>query len=90
MRAKLEFDMADSDDASEFRRATKASEAFAALWEISQEIFRPARKHGYSDTTLSEAMDSETVDKSELIHRLEVKFYSILEERGIDLSRDWS
>lgn len=90
MKAVLKFDLTDSDQVSAFHRAVNASAAYAALWEISQEIFRPARKHGYSDPQIN-AMLGHCGDHGEgLVSELEKKFYEILTERNIDLSRDWS
>lgn len=47
MKATLTFNLPEEE--SEFQTAVKASDMSLALWEIAQEIFRPARKHGYSD-----------------------------------------
>ena len=38
-----------------------------ALWEVGQEVFRPARKHGYSDPRIQlliELIDESIVDRS--------------------------
>lgn len=86
MKAKLEFDLTDSDQVTAFRRAVKAGDAFCALWDIGQEIFRPARKHGYDDRRL---LDWDKMNPVELVSILEARFYEILAERDIDLSRDW-
>ncbi len=89
MKAILEFNL--PEDRSDHIRATKATDAFIALWDIAQEIFRPARKHGYSDNRLRELMDYEKDPKTaeavtEAISLLEQKFYEIVNERGVNPS----
>lgn len=89
MKAKLTFDLTDSDQAAEFRRAINGNGAYAALWDIAQEIFRPARKHGYQEQELRDLMEA-TPKAEDLVAALEAKFYRILEEQGVDLSKDWT
>ena len=60
----------------------QASAMRLALWDIAQNIFRPARKHGYSDPKLEALLTDQSAD---LVGLLEEKFYEILAERGIDL-----
>jgi hypothetical protein len=94
---------ADSDghfDESAAKRAMLADAAFSTLWTIGQEIFRPARKHGYSCQKLQKLIEEsgdvkdETYGElnrgTEIISLLEEKFYSILEENGINLGDLWS
>lgn len=97
MRAKLTFDLSDPDDRNEFTRCTKATDAYIALWDIGQEIFRPHRKHGYSDSRVQELIDKcptfktkdgETDYCSEVIEKLEEMFYEILREHGINLDEE--
>lgn len=98
MKATIEFNLPEEQE--EFELAVKAGKYRAALWEISQQVFRPARKHGYSnmriqtllDTTDSvkvPAMDGYTEDMvgggTELIGELEKLFYQILQEEGIEI-----
>ena len=79
----LEFDRQDPDSERSFQRAVNAENAYLALWEISQEIFRPARKHGYDNAELQELLNSDgKVEAS--ISILEDRFYEILRERKID------
>ncbi len=47
MKATLTFNLPEEQE--EFKLATKGSEAHGAIHEIGQEVFRPARKHGYPD-----------------------------------------
>lgn len=60
----------------------QASAMRCALWDIAQEIFRPARKHGYSDPRKEELLNGKSM---ELVGLLETQFYEILEARGISL-----
>jgi len=99
--AKLDFDLGDyeNDDRGAFLRAAKADRAFSALWEIAQNVFRPARKHGYSNPELNQMIDDcgdyynkeygcECGRGAEVISQLEDMFYRILEEEGVNLDED--
>lgn len=50
-RATLSFNLPEEQE--QFNTAVKGSDAHLALWDIAQEIFRPARKHGYNDPKLN-------------------------------------
>lgn len=76
------------EEIEEFNAARTGGMAHAALSEISQEIFRPARKHGYSDEDISNLIKK--INKKcgegvaeELISNLESKFHDILDNRGL-------
>ncbi len=83
MKAILEFNLSDPDEREAHLRAVKVNDAYCALWEIAQDVFRPARKHGYPDLDLNELLKNEQVE--EAISLLEKKFYQILEDREIVL-----
>lgn len=87
MKAILEFNMDDPSDRLEHKRAIAATDAYIALTEIANQVFRPARKHGYSDpvikTMIERCGEQESAD---LIDKLEDRFYEILKERGINLA----
>jgi hypothetical protein len=91
VKAILEFNL--PEEQSEFDLATRAGNMHAALWDIAQEIFRPARKHGYNNQDIQAALNhTDTVTTpegygagTELISQLEKMFYEILEEHKIDL-----
>ena len=51
MKATLQFNL--PEDQSEFNAALKGADALGALFDVRQEVFRPARKHGYSDPNLT-------------------------------------
>ena len=98
MKATLTFTL--PDDEEQFEAAIDGHKYKAALWEVSQRVFRPARKHGYSDAKIQAlvdkldtvkvpSMDGYTEDEvgggTELISQLEKIFYEILQEEGIEL-----
>lgn len=95
MKTKLEFDLDDPSDRLAHRRAMLATDAYIALNDIANLIFRPARKHGYEDPKLNELIETsrkiiggdgiETTIGHEIVEKLERRFYRILEEHGVDL-----
>lgn len=98
MKGIIEFNLPEEQE--EFDTAVKAADLKAALWEIAQQVFRPARKHGYSDGRIQELLEKadtlrvpnengeagyEPEVGTELVSQLEKLFYSILEEYNIEL-----
>lgn len=82
--ATLTFQLPEEQE--EFTRATQAGAMHSILWDTSQEIFRPARKHGYSDSRISELIESIGEDKAEqLIGLLEERFHALLSAEGVTL-----
>lgn len=77
-------------DKHDIERTLKASDMCAALFQISQEVFRPIRKHGYSDREIQDLTLRDPELARDLVGALEHLFYEILEDRGIDLERLWS
>lgn len=73
------------EEQEEFKRAIEGMDAHLCLWDIAQDIFRPARKHGYPDSEISKLLEKIGDDGSELIGILESRFYDILRSRNIDL-----
>lgn len=53
-KAILEFNLPEEQE--EFDKAVKGGAAHYALFDVGQQVFRPARKHGYPDPTLSELL----------------------------------
>jgi hypothetical protein len=84
MKAILHFDLSKEDDREDYKSAMQGANAKRALWEIANEVFRPARKHGYSDQTIQMLVDVNP-EGAELISKLEKKFYEILEEHEVDI-----
>ena len=87
--AILTFDRNEQE--YEFNCALKGMEYRFALQDIGHEIFRPARKHGYPDIEINNLLnkinelDPENSLGEELIGLLENKFYSILQQRGLEI-----
>lgn len=50
MKATLKYDLEDLDDRADHQVAIRARRVRIALSRIRTEIFRPARKHGYSSS----------------------------------------
>lgn len=99
MKTELKFVWDDENGTSEADEEIKLinnrRKMAVALWDIQQEIFRPARKHGYSDPRLNKLLESTKIvtDKDgdsyamgyEIVGLLEEKFHQILEQHGIEL-----
>lgn len=90
----IEFNLPEEGD--EFRMALDASKYQYALMEIGQLVFRPARKHGYSEVNIQSLIEKGDEVKveidghsygvaTELISQLEKLFYEILEKEGIKI-----
>lgn len=52
MKATLEFNLPEEQEEYEINK--QAYKMHAALWNVGTEVFRPARKHGYSDQLLND------------------------------------
>lgn len=84
--ATLTFNLDDRDEEVKFKRAVAAPDLALALWDISQQVFRPARKHGYADSDLQTQLNGDHGEAiEEFVGLLEAKFYSILNEYSINL-----
>ncbi|MDQ3234322.1 MAG: hypothetical protein M3Q07_21145 [Pseudobdellovibrionaceae bacterium] len=59
------------EDADDLKQMLSASDAFQALSQIRQDIFRPARKHGYSHPSIVKILDdwAETAEAGKLASR---------------------
>jgi hypothetical protein len=68
----------------EMDTALKGSAYRYVLDRITQEVFRPARKHGYPDQKIQTVMD-EVERSSEIVGLLEDLCYKILKEEDVDL-----
>lgn len=73
------------EEREELATTLQASSMSIALWDISNEIFRPARKHGYSEEEIRLLCEKIGEDAETLIGLLEKKFYAILEENDVKL-----
>ena len=81
MKATLVFDIPEEQE--EFNLAVKAGNLSLTLWDVRQEVFRPARKHGYSDPELA-ALISKHPEAAEIVGKLEDLFNAILSRNGLD------
>lgn len=82
-KVSMHFDL--PEEREDFESALYGADYKIALWDIAQEIFRPARKHGYSEANINDALSICNGHGEKLIGALEKKFYEILEQRGIKL-----
>lgn len=80
MKATLEFDL--NEESEEFEMCMKATKMSCALSDISNHIFRPARKHGYNDEKLVKLIEKNK-DAEFIIGLLEEKFIEILNAYGL-------
>lgn len=83
MKGKLEFTLPEEQE--EFNLAVSAGRMHTCLWEISQEVFRPARKHGYPDEKIQTLLTELGEKGEELVGLLEAKFCGILNDNGVEL-----
>ena len=80
----ISFDVSTPEGKESAERALQADTLYAALGDIANEVFRPARKHGYSEADLQKLLDENEV-VSTVIGRLEEKFFEILREYNVTL-----
>lgn len=81
MKKILEFNCPEENE--EYRLHERGPRAFIALERIGNELFRPARKHGYPEGAISEFLEKNEGNRDnleELIGILEQEFYNILKE----------
>lgn len=83
----IKLDLSKEEDRYEYEHIRKATNYASALEDVGNYIFRPARKHGYSEQEIQDlvtkldtlAGDAEP-GATELIRLLELLFYEILSE----------
>jgi hypothetical protein len=89
MKATLEFDLDNPDDVYKYQSSTLSEKMRLALFDVGNEIFRPARKHGYTDQKIRELIDACGVNSEgcsngeELISALEGLFFKIMNSNGL-------
>jgi hypothetical protein len=84
MKKTFTITIDDADDIEMFQHHVDGPSYYSALWEISQMIFRPARKHGYGEPKLDKLLE-DSGEAAEMVSLLEDKFYEILSDRGVEL-----
>jgi hypothetical protein len=82
MKATLTFNLPEEQE--DFEYAVKGHAAFSALSDVRDQIFRPARKHGYRDSKINALIEKLGDDGTDLIHHLECQFQEILHDLEID------
>ena len=80
----LKFNLDTPEGQEAFNRATKSLDLALTLWDVSQEVFRPHRKHGYPEGGILN-VDEWNEQTFNVVSRLEEIYYEILERRGIVL-----
>jgi len=93
VKGQLKFDLEDFYDRKKLNRCLDVDKVYCSLDEIGNEVFRPARKHGYHEKKINDLFNkiNELCDDgaTELISLLEQKFYLILKENKVDMD-DWA
>jgi hypothetical protein len=57
MKAILEFDLNEPDDDRHHKMCVDARDMSVFLWDVEQQVFRPARKHGYEASTIGKRLN---------------------------------
>jgi hypothetical protein len=86
MKATLEFNL--PEERAEFEAAVAAERMKSLIYDVSQLLFRPARKHGYSDHRMKPFLDETgelKADVVEAIGVLEEMFGDLVREHNVDL-----
>jgi hypothetical protein len=78
----IEYYIETYEDNAEFLDTLKSSDMRAALLAVREEIFRPARKHGYMDATLQKLINHNETSV-ELISLLEDMYNGILDRYDV-------
>lgn len=85
MKAILEFSL--PEESEEYKNAMEGSSMCSALHDTTQEVFRPARKHGYPDGPIREFFakhsENEQSKFAELIGLLEDRFIEVLKDHSL-------
>lgn len=93
-RLLKEFADLDAEDRAEIVLMLKAGDLISCLSDIANDIFRPARKHGYPDKEIEEMIEKcgysneeNEFERSsygcELISLLETKFFDICKQNDV-------
>ena len=93
MKAILEFTLNETkngewiNEEKDLKRAVNASNAYAAIRELMNDVFRPTRKHGdpeidryLKDVKIPEDLDELDEIVSEVISKLEDRAWSVINE----------
>jgi hypothetical protein len=80
----LSVDLGDPDEESALLQCIKARDAFIALGAVREDLFRPARKHGYKDKRLQDLFIQNEEAIAEFVYELERRFNEILSDNRLD------
>lgn len=88
MHTEITFVADEPEDVETIARMMNVNRVYDALSEIRDDVFRPARKHGYPDADLSALLgdavpEAEAEARHDIIGLLEQKFYEILNRHGV-------
>ena len=88
MRTEITFMSDEPEDIETIAQMLSVHRVYNALSDIRDEVFRPARKHGYQDADLSALLgeavpEAEADARHEIIGLLERKFFEILNRHGV-------
>lgn len=84
MEISITINTDEPSDNKEVIRLLKGNLGFIALHSIMQQVFRPARKHGYPDKKLQTLLDKIGDDGYDLISELEDLAQSIIDDYEIN------
>jgi hypothetical protein len=74
----------DPEDEKTARRLANADGAYMALYEMQEQLFRPARKHGYRSEKLQQML-TDFPPAADLVEALEALFSEILYDHAVHL-----
>jgi hypothetical protein len=85
MKHIIEFNL--PEDREELKILMSAGDLSLVVDDVANEIFRPARKHGYSEQyhKLNELINQNPELATDIIEELEKMFFQILENHNITL-----
>lgn len=86
MKAILEFDLDCHEDRERFEKANKAEKMDIFIEEVWEQLFRPIRKHGYSDTKLVKLLEELGYDEDGSLKAYELMWY--LGEKYYELEKE--
>lgn len=90
-KVTIELELSDEEDHLKLRRMLSVDRVYEAMDSVTDEVFRPARKHGYSEARLSKFFDEKTVPieeinrRIELVGALEDLFFECLKDNDVSL-----
>lgn len=87
MKAILEFNLNDEEDLRKYKLSLNAENLSLFIWELEQHLFRPARKHGYSEQdNCSQKLNrllASFPEVQETINALEEYYYKLKQDNNI-------